>query len=34
MEYYENAGQAVAELRWSSVSQIKQIISQGKLYSY
>jgi hypothetical protein len=34
MEYYESKGQAVAELRWSSASQGKQIIPQSKLYSY
>jgi len=32
MEYYENGGGAVAELRWSSVSQPKQIIPQSQLY--
>jgi hypothetical protein len=32
MEYYENGGGAVAELRWSSASQAKEIIPQGQLY--
>ena len=31
-EYFENAGGATAELRWSSPSRPKQIIPQGKLY--
>ena len=30
MEYYENTGGAVAELRWSSPSQAKQIIPQAR----
>ncbi|KPL23737.1 MAG: hypothetical protein AMJ75_05450, partial [Phycisphaerae bacterium SM1_79] len=33
MEYYENGGGAVAELRWSSPSQPKEIIPQSRLYS-
>ena len=33
MEYYENAGSAVAELRWSSASQEREIIPQSQLYS-
>ncbi|HUW83251.1 MAG TPA: Calx-beta domain-containing protein, partial [Phycisphaerae bacterium] len=32
MEYYENGGGAVAELRWSSASQAKEIIPQTQLY--
>ncbi|HUW82308.1 MAG TPA: Calx-beta domain-containing protein, partial [Phycisphaerae bacterium] len=32
MEYYENGGDAVAELRWSSASQAKEIIPQTQLY--
>lgn len=32
MEYYENAGSAVAKLSWSSPSQTKQIIPQSQLY--
>ncbi|HUW82091.1 MAG TPA: Calx-beta domain-containing protein, partial [Phycisphaerae bacterium] len=32
MEYYENGGGAVAELRWSSASQTKEIIPQTQLY--
>jgi mannan endo-1,4-beta-mannosidase len=33
MEYYENGGQAVCQLRWSSPSQPKQIIPQARLFS-
>jgi glucose/arabinose dehydrogenase len=33
MEYYENTGQAVARLGWSSPSQPFQIIPQSQLYS-
>lgn len=33
MEYYENTGQAVAKLAWSSPSQMLQIIPQSQLYS-
>jgi len=32
MEYYENGGGAVAELRWSSPSLAKEIIPQTQLY--
>ncbi|MBH8562639.1 PQQ-dependent sugar dehydrogenase [Nostoc sp. CENA67] len=32
LEYYENAGQAVAKLAWSSASTAKQIIPQSQLY--
>jgi hypothetical protein len=32
MDYYENGGGAVARLRWSSASQIKQIVPQSQLY--
>lgn len=32
MEYYENLGKAVAQLRWSSSSTSKQIIPQARLY--
>ncbi|MBE9028497.1 DUF4347 domain-containing protein [filamentous cyanobacterium LEGE 11480] len=33
MEYYENGGGAVAQLGWSSASQISQIIPQSQLFS-
>ena len=33
MEYYENGGDASAQLRWSSASTPKQIIPQTQLYS-
>ncbi|MFA5328922.1 MAG: PA14 domain-containing protein [Prolixibacteraceae bacterium] len=33
LEFYENGGQAVAKLYWSSASQISQIIPQEQLYS-
>jgi hypothetical protein len=33
MEYYENGGEAVAKLSWSSLSQAKEIISQNHLIS-
>ncbi len=33
MEYYENGGGALAELRWSSPSRPKEIIPQSRLYS-
>ncbi|MEM7553097.1 MAG: PA14 domain-containing protein [Cyanobacteria bacterium P01_A01_bin.84] len=33
VEYYENRGQAVAQLLWSSASQSKQIIPQSQLFS-
>lgn len=33
LEYYERAGQAVAQLYWSSVSQPNQIIPKSQLYS-
>jgi hypothetical protein len=32
MDYYENTGGAVAQLRWSSASQAKEIIPQSQLY--
>ncbi|MBP7950970.1 MAG: N-acetylmuramoyl-L-alanine amidase [Verrucomicrobiales bacterium] len=32
LEYYENSGAAVAELRWSSPSQLKEIIPASQLY--
>ncbi|MFK7935646.1 MAG: PA14 domain-containing protein [Saprospiraceae bacterium] len=32
MEYYENAGGAVAQLEWSSVSQARQIVPTWALY--
>ncbi len=31
MEYYENAGHSVAQLRWESPSTVKQIVPQGAL---
>lgn len=31
MEFYENGGQAVAKLSWSSASQVKQIVPQSQL---
>jgi hypothetical protein len=33
MEYYENSGDAVAELRWSSQNQVKEIIQGSQLFS-
>ncbi|WP_375474129.1 PA14 domain-containing protein [uncultured Nostoc sp.] len=33
LEYYENKGNAVSQLRWSSTSQAKEIIPQSQLYS-
>ncbi|MEH2175964.1 PA14 domain-containing protein [Nostoc sp.] len=33
LEYYENKGNAVSQLRWSSASQAKEIIPQSQLYS-
>jgi glucose/arabinose dehydrogenase/regulation of enolase protein 1 (concanavalin A-like superfamily) len=33
MEFYENAGNAVAQLKWSSASQSKAIIPTSQLYS-
>lgn len=33
MEYFENSGNAVAQLRWKSSSQAKEIIPQSVLYS-
>lgn len=33
LEYYENTGDAVAQLSWSSASQTLQIIPQSQLYS-
>jgi PA14 domain len=32
MEYFENGGGAVAKLKWSSPSQPKGIVPQGRLY--
>jgi uncharacterized repeat protein (TIGR01451 family) len=32
MDYYENGGGAAAQLRWSSPSQLKEIIPQTQLY--
>jgi len=32
MEYYENAGRAVSQLRWSSRSQAKEVIPQSQLF--
>jgi len=34
MEYYDNTGDALAQLRWSSASQTKQIVPQARLYKY
>jgi glucose/arabinose dehydrogenase len=33
LEYYENTGQAVSQLSWSSASQSKEIISKSQLYT-
>lgn len=33
LEFYENGGQALAQLSWSSASQSQQIIPQSQLYS-
>ena len=33
LEYFENGGEAVSQLSWSSVSQVKQIIPQSQLYA-
>lgn len=33
LDYYENGGGAVAQLRWSSASQPKEIIPQSRLFS-
>lgn len=33
MEYYENGGGADAVLEWSSPSQIREVVPQGRLYS-
>jgi hypothetical protein len=33
MEYYENGGDAVSQLSWSSTSQAKQIIPQSQLFN-
>jgi hypothetical protein len=33
MEYYENAGEAVSQLSWSSTSQAKQIIPKSQLFN-
>lgn len=33
IEYYENAGLAVAELRWSSASQTLEVVPQSQLYA-
>jgi len=33
MQYYENTGDAVAQLKWSSPSQTKQIVPQGRLFT-
>jgi len=32
LEYYENTGSAVAQLRWSSASQLKELIPAAQLY--
>ena len=32
MDYYENTGSASAQLRWSSASQLKEVIPQRQLY--
>lgn len=32
MEYYENAGDAVARLEWSSASQTREVVPQQQLY--
>ncbi|MGB3777435.1 MAG: DUF4874 domain-containing protein [Tunicatimonas sp.] len=32
LEYYENAGGAVCQLRWSSASQVQEIVPQARLY--
>lgn len=33
MEYYENSGEASAELSWSSLSQVRQVIPEDLLFS-
>ena len=33
MEYFEDGGNAVAQLAWSSASQVKQIVPQSQLFS-
>ncbi|MEL6106236.1 MAG: DUF4347 domain-containing protein, partial [Planctomycetota bacterium] len=33
MEFYENGGQAVAQLSWSSASQVLEVIPQSQLYA-
>jgi hypothetical protein len=33
LDYYENTGQAVSKLAWSSATQAKQIIPQSQLYT-
>jgi hypothetical protein len=32
LEYYENGGKAVARLRWSSDSQVKEVVPQSQLH--
>jgi len=34
MEYFDNTGDATAQLSWSSASQAKQVIPQARLYRY
>jgi len=34
LEYFENKGDATAQLRWSSPSQVPEIIPQSQLYTY
>jgi glucose/arabinose dehydrogenase len=34
MEYYENGGQAVAQLRWSAPGVAREVIPQANLYPY
>lgn len=33
MDYYENGGGAVAKLEWSSPSQAREVVPQGRLYT-
>ena len=33
MDYFENAGAASAKLEWSSLSQVREVVPQGRMYT-
>jgi hypothetical protein len=33
MQYFEDTGEAIAQLKWSSASQTKEVVPQGRLFT-